>query len=73
MLFVDTFTHYYTPEVATAAHAVLTAGGYAVEVLRPAVNDGEPGRPLCCGRTYLSQGMVDKAKAEGRRMMAALA
>ncbi|HQU79116.1 MAG TPA: (Fe-S)-binding protein [Azonexus sp.] len=73
VLFVDTFTHYYTPEVAAAAHAVLTAGGYAVEVLRPAVNDGEPGRPLCCGRTYLSQGMVDKAKAEGRRVMAALA
>lgn len=73
VLFVDTFSHYYTPEVATAAQAVLTAGGYEVEILRPAADDGEPERPLCCGRTYLSQGMVDAAKLEGRRVMAALA
>ena len=73
VLFVDTFTHYYTPEVATAAQAVLTAGGYEVEILHPAADDGEPERPLCCGRTYLSQGMVDAAKVEGRRVMAALA
>lgn len=72
-LFVDTFTHYYTPEVAEAAIAVLKAGGYAVEVLRPAADDVEPERPLCCGRTYLSQGMVDAAKLEGKRVMAALA
>lgn len=73
ILFVDTFTHYYTPEVASAARAVLTAAGYAVELLRPAADDGEPDRPLCCGRTYLSQGMVDAAKLEGKRVMAALA
>ena len=73
LLFVDTFTHYYTPEVAAAAQRVLTAGGYAVEVLRPAADDGEPERPLCCGRTYLSQGMVEAAQREGRRVMAALA
>ena len=72
-LFVDTFTHYYTPEVATAAIAVLEAGGYAVEILRPAADDAEPQRPLCCGRTYLSQGMVDAAKLEAQRVMAALA
>jgi len=73
ILFVDTFTHYYTPEVASAARAVLTAAGYAVEMLRPAADDAEPERPLCCGRTYLSQGMVDAAKLEGKRVMAALA
>ena len=72
-LFVDTFTHYYTPEVATAAIAVLEAGGYAVEVLRPAADDAEAQRPLCCGRTYLSQGMVEAAKLEAQRVMAALA
>lgn len=73
VLFVDTFSHYFTPEVVTAAQAVLTAGGYEVEILRPASDDAEPERPLCCGRTYLSQGMVDAAKLEGRRVMAALA
>ncbi|MBI2275815.1 MAG: 4Fe-4S dicluster domain-containing protein [Dechloromonas sp.] len=73
VLFVDTFSHYYTPEVAAAAQAVLTAAGYAVEILRPAADDAEAERPLCCGRTYLSQGMVDAAKLEGRRVMAALA
>jgi len=73
LLFVDTFTHYYTPEVAEAATAVLQAAGYCVEVLRPAADDGEPERPLCCGRTYLSQGMVEAAKIEGKRVMAALA
>lgn len=72
LLFVDTFSHYYTPNVAEAAIAVLQAGGYAVEVLRPAAGDAEPGRPLCCGRTYLSQGMVDAARVEARRVMAAL-
>lgn len=73
VLFVDTFTHYYTPEIAAAALKVLRAGGYAVEVLEPAKTDGEPERPLCCGRTYLSQGMVEEAKVEARRVMAALA
>ncbi len=73
LLFVDTFSHYFTPEVASAAQAVLEAGGYHVEVLRPAADDAEPQRPLCCGRTYLSQGMVDAARREGQRVMAALA
>ena len=73
VLFVDTFTHYYTPEVAVAAIKVLSAGGYAVDVLEPASSDGEPERPLCCGRTYLSQGMVEEARLEARRVMAALA
>ena len=73
LLFVDTFSHYYTPEVAEAAIAVLRAGGYAVEVLRPSAEDDEPDRPLCCGRTYLSQGMVEAAKVEARRVMKALA
>ncbi len=73
VLFVDTFTHYYTPEIAAAALKVLRAGGYAVEVLEPVADDGEPERPLCCGRTYLSQGMVEEARVEARRVMAALA
>jgi len=73
VLFVDTFTHYYTPEVAEAASAVLAAAGYRVRRLQPAAGDEEPTRPLCCGRTYLSHGLVDAARGEARRVMAALA
>lgn len=73
VLLVDTFSHYFEPEIAEAAIAVLQAGGYGVEVARPAATDAEPSRPLCCGRTYLSLGLVDEARQEARRVMAALA
>lgn len=71
ILFVDTFARHFEPEVATAAHAVLSAAGYQVEVLAPAADDVES-RPLCCGRTWLSLGQVEAARAEARRMQAAL-
>ena len=29
------------------------------------------GRPLCCGRTFLSAGLVEEARAEARRLLAA--
>src|SRR5690606_7473503 len=35
--------------------------------------DAEPDRPLCCGRTYLAAGLVEQARAEARRTLAALA
>jgi FAD/FMN-containing dehydrogenase/Fe-S oxidoreductase len=68
VLFVDTFSNYFEPENARAALAVLTRAGYGVHIARAA--DGS--RPLCCGRTFLSAGMVDEAKAEARRVLAAL-
>src|SRR5258705_7405382 len=73
VLFVDTFTNYFEPDNARAAVAVLRAGGYRVHVARANAGDVEPSRPLCCGRTYLGAGLVDEAKAEARRMIAALA
>ena len=66
-LFLDTFTRYFEPENARAAIAVLEAAGYAVHILRP---ENEK-RPLCCGRTFLSVGLVDKAKQEAERLLAA--
>lgn len=71
-LFVDTFARHFEPEIAEAAHAVLTAAGYQVRVLDPAAADGEPERPLCCGRTYLSLGQVEDARREAARMLEAL-
>jgi len=72
LLFVDTFSHHFEPHIAEAAHAVLSAAGYRVKTLTPDPSDTEPTRPLCCGRTYLSAGMVEEAKAEARRIMAAV-
>lgn len=43
-----------------------------MQVLAPAANDTEPQRPLCCGRTWLSLGLVDEARREAARMLEAL-
>jgi Fe-S oxidoreductase len=63
VLLVDTFNTYFQPETATAAVEVLARAGYRVVTARAA--DGP--RPLCCGRTFLSVGLVDEAKREARR------
>jgi FAD/FMN-containing dehydrogenase/Fe-S oxidoreductase len=69
VLFVDTFNRYFERENIDAALKVLGAAGYRVHVATP--NDG--GRPLCCGRTFLSVGKVDEARKEAERTLAALA
>lgn len=69
ILFVDTFAMHFEPEIAEAAHQVLSAAGYCVTFLQ-AID--EPERALCCGRTYLSLGQVEAARAEARRLHAAL-
>jgi len=68
-LFADTFNTYFEPENLHAAVTVLTRLGYRVTVL--AAGAGE--RALCCGRTYLSAGLVDQARTEARRVLAAAA
>ncbi|MBV8151981.1 MAG: FAD-binding oxidoreductase, partial [Candidatus Eremiobacteraeota bacterium] len=67
VLFVDTFNRYFEPENVRAALAVLSAAGYDVRF-----PETEGRRPLCCGRTYLAAGMVDQARIEARRVLAAL-
>jgi Fe-S oxidoreductase len=67
LLFVDTFNNYIDTQNAEAAQKVLQAAGYTVHL------NHRPGeRPLCCGRTFLSAGLVDEAKAEARRTLDAL-
>ncbi|WP_316168499.1 MULTISPECIES: FAD-binding and (Fe-S)-binding domain-containing protein [unclassified Bradyrhizobium] len=65
VLFTDTFNRIYERENLEAALRVLIAGGYRVYIPKPA--DG--GRPLCCGRTFLSAGLVDQAKGELDRLV----
>lgn len=71
ILFVDTFCHHFDPEIAEAAVTVLTSAGYKVRTAKPAPDDAEPNRPLCCGRTYLTTGLVEEARVEGARVLAA--
>jgi len=68
VLFVDTFNRWFEPENARAAIRVLQAAGYRVHVAEPVVG----ARPLCCGRTFLSVGLVDEARNEARRVLDAL-
>ena len=68
VLFVDSFNRWFEPENARAAIRVLEAAGYRVHVAEPVI----AGRPLCCGRTFLSVGLVDEAKAEARRVLESL-
>lgn len=71
VLLVDTFNYYFNPAAAEAAQKLLNAAGYQVHVALPLADD-EPYRPLCCGRTYFSNGLIDKARQEARRTLAAL-
>ncbi|HEV2303005.1 MAG TPA: FAD-linked oxidase C-terminal domain-containing protein, partial [Stellaceae bacterium] len=68
VLFVDTFNRWFEPENARAAERVLMRAGYRVVSADPV-----RGRPLCCGRTFLAAGIVAEARAEARRVVAALA
>ena len=66
VLFADTFNSAFEPAIPRAALKVLQAAGYRVHAVEA------QGRPLCCGRTYLSVGMVDQARAEAKRTVEAL-
>ena len=52
LLFNDTFTNYFEPEIGLAAVRVLNKVGFTVE-LKPY---------LCCGRTLISQGLLRQAR-----------
>jgi Fe-S oxidoreductase len=65
VLFADTFNRIYERENLDAALRVLVAGGYRVHIPKPVSGS----RPLCCGRTFLSAGLVDEARAELDRLV----
>ena len=69
VLFADTFNRAYERENLDAALRVLIEAGYRVHLPKPA----DSGRPLCCGRTFLSAGLVEHARAELDRLVATYA
>ncbi len=66
ILFGDTFNTYFESENLYDARQVLVSCGY--RVLSPAPADGS-GRPVCCGRTYLTVGKIEAAKREANRLL----
>src|SRR4029079_17709390 len=68
VLLADTFNRAYERENLEAAVNVLTEAGFRVHLPRVA---GET-RPLCCGRTFLSAGLVDQARHELERTVTTL-
>ena len=69
VLFVDTFNGTFESENAVSALKVLQAAGYTVHIATKTIADG---KRLCCGRTFLASGMVDKARAKAGELIAAL-
>ncbi len=63
ILWPDTFTNNFHPDVGQAAVAVLEDAGYSVTV---------PAKPLCCGLTWISTGQLGVASRVLRRTIAAL-
>ena len=68
VIFADTFSNNFEPEILHAARRVLTAAGHRVAIAWPGLGQ----RALCCGRTYLATGQVGKAKDEAKRLIEAL-
>jgi Fe-S oxidoreductase len=69
VLFVDTFNGYLESANAHAAVKVLQAAGYTVHVATKLKDDGQH---LCCGRTYLATGMVERAREKASEVVQSL-
>ena len=66
LLLADTFNRHFEPEILRATVKVLRALNLKVEVA------AARGKNLCCGRTYLAAGMIDRAREEATRTLTAL-
>jgi FAD/FMN-containing dehydrogenase/Fe-S oxidoreductase len=63
VLWVDSFTRGFAPEIALDAVRVLTAAGYAVTV---------PADAACCALTWITTGQLDGARRRLRHLLDAL-
>jgi Fe-S oxidoreductase len=64
LLWPDTFTNHFAPEVGRAAVEVLEEAGWRVDI---------PQEELCCGLTWISTGQLVTAKRQLRRTIDVLA
>jgi Fe-S oxidoreductase len=64
LLWVDSFTNHFSPEVGRAAVEVLESAGYSVELTR---------KKVCCGLTWISTGQLDGARRQLTKSLDAVA
>ena len=68
VVFADCFNRYFEPENLRATLKVMEAANVPVQLVQ--APKGE--RPLCCGRTFLSAGLINEAKVEAQRLVDAM-
>jgi FAD/FMN-containing dehydrogenase/Fe-S oxidoreductase len=59
LLYPDTFTNYFEPEIGTAAISLIERAGLRVTLGPPEL--------VCCGRPFISNGLLDQAVANAQR------
>lgn len=63
LLWADTFTNHFAPQIGQAAVRVLEDAGYSVRITD---------QPVCCGLTWISTGQLDAARRQLLRSLDAL-
>src|SRR5210317_1760478 len=65
ILLADTFNINF--EIKNIMYAIKVLNKFGYQAIIPSFDDNNLSRPLCCGRTYISFGQMDKAKYEMNR------
>ena len=65
ILLADTFNINF--EIQNLIYTIKVLNKFDYKAIIPNFDDDSLGRPLCCGRTYISYGQLDKAQAEMQR------
>ena len=65
ILLADTFNINF--EIKNIMYAIKVLNKFGYQAIIPSFDDSNLSRPLCCGRTYISFGQMDKAKYEMNR------
>ena len=66
ILFIDTFNRYFEPDNVRSALRVLEHAGYSVFAPMPETSSS---RALCCGKTHLATGNIEKARQSATRLV----
>ena len=65
VLFADSFNTYFEPKILRDGLALLENAGF--KVIIPSLKNSR--KNLCCGRTFLSSGLIDEAKIEAKNLV----